>query len=284
MQLHQVLVEHYAPLTGVSDRTIQLYQYTLRSWSRVLGRSPETADLQELLIAQFLSRRVREKSPATAAKDRAQIRAIWEFCARRGLCSTWPVVPRIVVPERVPEAWLSDEMRRLLQSAASEVGLIGGIAAPDVWRALLLLAYDTGERISPIMALRSSDVRGRTVVFRAESRKGRRRDIFREIGEECEQALAKVSRGPDLEAIPWDRPRTSLWRQLKKILVRAGLPSDRRCKFHKIRKTTASYYEAAGGSAQRLLDHSSPAVTRRYLDPRIVTPGTPAPSVLPRVG
>jgi integrase len=70
---------------------------------------------------------------------------------------------------------------------------------------------------------------------------------------------------------------------LNKILERAGLPKDRRCKFHKIRKTTASYYEAAGGSAQRLLDHSSPAVTRKYLDPRIVTQGVPAPSVLPKV-
>lgn len=284
MRLQQVLLDQYAPLTGVSDRTAQLYEYTLRSWSAVLGRPPETEDLQELLVAQFLARRVREKSPATAAKDRAQIRAIWEFCARRGLCSTWPSLPRIVVPERIPEAWLADEMRQILQSASLEAGEVAGFPAAAVWRALLLLAYDTGERISALMSLQSRDVRGRTVVFRAETRKGGRRDIMREVSPECSDALASVRRSPNLEAIPWDRPKTSLWNVLRRILRRAGLPTDRRSKFHRIRKTTASYYEAAGGSAQRLLDHSSPAVTRKYLDPRIVTPGVPAPEVLPRVG
>jgi hypothetical protein len=68
-----------------------------------------------------------------------------------------------------------------------------------------------------------------------------------------------------------------------KICKRAGLPQNRRSKFHRIRKTTASFYQAAGGSAQSLLDHSSPAVTRRYLDPRIVAP-KPAHELLPKVG
>lgn len=178
---------------------------------------------------------------------------------------------------------MTDEMTRLLAAAAQEPGRIGGFPACDVFKALLLLAYDTGERITPLMELRSADVRGCNVIFRAEQRKGRRRDIMREISVACADALLAVRRGPDDTAIPWDRHRTCVWRLLKIILQRAGLPSDRRCKFHKIRKTTASYYEAAGGSAQRLLDHSSPAVTRKYLDPRIVSPGVPAPSVLPKV-
>jgi integrase len=283
MLLHHVLTDLYAPLTGISGRTVELYDYTLRKWAEVLGRPPETTDLEELCVAQFLAHRVRTKSAASAAKDRAQCRALWEFCARRRLCETWPAMPRIIVPERVPEAWLTDEMTRLLASAAQEPGRIGGFPACDVFKALLLLAYDTGERITPLMELRTSDVRGCNVIFRAEQRKGRRRDILREISVACADALLAVRRGPDDTAIPWDRHRTCVWRLLKVILQRAGLPSDRRCKFHKIRKTTASYYEAAGGSAQRLLDHSSPAVTRKYLDPRIVSPGVPAPSVLPKV-
>ena len=283
MSLQRVLLDLYAPLTGVSQRTVTLYSYTLRAWGEFLGRPPETADLDELCVAQFLAHRVRTMAAATAAKDRAQIRAIWEWCARRKLCDTWPSLPKIVVPERVPEAWLTDEMRAILSSAAEEKGVIGGFPAADVLRAILLLCYDTGERISSVVSLRSSDVRGCTVVFRAEARKGRRRDIMREISVECADALLVIRRGPDEAAIPWDRHHTCLWRRLKTILGRAGLPSDRRCKFHRIRRTTASYYEAAGGSAQRLLDHSSPAVTRKYLDPRIVPPGQPAPSVLPRV-
>jgi integrase len=283
MLLHHVLRDFYGPLTGVSDRTIALYGYTLRSWGEVLGRPPETTDLEELSVARFLAYRVRKLSAATAAKDRAQLRALWEFCARRKLVDTWPQVPRIIVPERIPEAWLTDEMKALLASAAQEQGRIGGFPASAVWKAILLLCYDTGERIASVVDVRASDVRGCNVIFRAEERKGRRRDILREISVECADALLAIRRSPDDTAIPWDRHRTCLWRILKIILQRAGLPSDRRCKFHRIRKTTASYYEAAGGSAQRLLDHSSPAVTRKYLDPRIVSPGVPAPSVLPKV-
>lgn len=283
MTLSEVLKNYYAPLTGISERTSTLYEYTLHSWGELIGRPPETSDLEELAVARFLAHRVRTKAAATAAKDRAQIRAIWEFAARRKLCDTWPSLPRIVVPERVPEAWLADEMAKIMQSAALEGGSICGFPAADVWRATLLLCYDTGERVGAVSELLVGDVRGLTVLFRAEARKGRRRDIFRDISQECADALAAVRRKPADTAIPWDRPHTCRWRILGRILERAGLPADRRCKFHRIRKTTASYYEAAGGSAQRLLDHSSPTVTRRYLDPRIVTPGAPAPSVLPRV-
>lgn len=283
MLLHRVLTDLYAPLTGICQRTVTLYSYTFKSWGDYLGRPPETTDLEELTVAQFLAHRVRTMSAATAAKDRAQIRACWEWCSRRKLCDTWPSLPRIIVPERVPEAWLADEMRAILASASQQKGFIGGFPSAAVLRAILLLCYDTGERISSVVDLESADVRGCSVVFRAEARKGRRRDIMREISVECADALLAIRRGPDEKAIPWDRHHTCLWRLLKSILKRAGLPSDRRCKFHRIRKTTASYYEAAGGSAQRLLDHSSPAVTKKYLDPRIVSPGSPAPSVLPKV-
>lgn len=283
MNLQHVLRDLYAPLTGVCDRTITLYGYTLRSWGEQLGRPPELRDLEELSVARFLQHRVRTMSASTAAKDRAQIRALWDFCARRRLCDTWPQVPRIVVPERVPEAWLIDELQRVIDSARQEPLSYCGFPGSLVFPAILLTAYSTGERIGAIMSLLCRDVRGCSVIFRAESRKGRRRDIFRDISVACADALLAVRRGPDDTAIPWDRHETYIYNRLDIILRRAGLPHGRQDKFHKVRKTTASFYEAAGGSAQRLLDHSSPAVTRRYLDPRIVTPGEPAPDVLPKV-
>jgi integrase len=281
--LHHVLTEFYGPLTGICDRTIALYDYTLRSWSELLGRTPETTDLEELAVARFLQHRVRTKSAATAAKDRAQIRAIWEFCARRRLCETWPQVPRIIVPERVPEAWLIDELQRVIDSARQEPLTYCGFPGSLVFPAILLTAYSTGERIGGIMGLLCRDVRGCSVIFRAESRKGGRRDVFRDISVACADSLLAVKRGPDDTAIPWDRHETYIYNRLDIILRRAGLPHGRRDKFHKVRKTTASFYEAAGGSAQQLLDHSSPSVTRRYLDPRIVRPHDSAPSMLPKV-
>lgn len=282
MTLKALLHELYVPLRGICDRTRELYDFTLDAFASALGREPTILDLEELAVARFLAHRVRVKAPATAAKDRAQIRALWEFASRRKICSTWPTIPAIRVPERVPEAWLTDEMERLLESASRERTTLEGIPAALWWRALLLLAYDTGERVSSLMALRWSNVRGCSVIFRAEDRKGRRRDILREISVETADALLAI-KGDREEVFPWPYQRSYIWRRLEIILKRAGLPAGRRDKFHRIRRTTASYYEAAGGSAQRLLDHSDPATTRKYLDPRIVK-GRSAPDVIPPIG
>ena len=260
------------------------YGYTARAFSDMLGRPAETSDLEELAVARFLVHRTRTQSPGTAAKDRAQLRAVWEFAARRKLVDTWPALPRIVVPERVPEAWLADELQRLLDATRLEPGTIHGFSSADVFRAMILTQYWTGERIGAVMGLQCADVRGCNVIFRAESRKGGRRDTFREIPVECADALLAVRRRPEDAAIPWQAHPTDIYRRLKRILARAGLPARRQDMFHKFRKTAASYYEAAGEDAQKLMDHSSRKVTERYLDPRIVRRGRPASEVLPKVG
>ena len=285
MTLTDLLRNLYAPLKGICDRTIELYQFTIDAYGQVLGREPTLADLEELSVARFLAHRVRTRSPATAAKDRSQIRALWEFASRRKLVDTWPTIPLIRVPERVPEAWMTDEMDRLLVSASMERAIYDGIPAALWWKGLLLLAYDTGERATALVSLRWENVRGCNVLFRAEDRKGRRRDILREISVHTADALLAIKgdRLPSDQVFPWPRCRSYLWKRLEIILERAGLPSGRKDKFHRIRKTTASFYEAGGGSAQWLLDHSDPATTRKYLDPRIVK-GRAAPDVLPPIG
>jgi hypothetical protein len=72
-----------------------------------------------------------------------------------------------------------------------------------------------------------------------------------------------------------------LWPAYTEILKRAGLPHDRKSKFHRMRRTVASFFEAAGANATALLGHSARSVTEGYLDPRLVR--TPQPSeLLPR--
>ena len=279
--LHDV----YAPLRAIDRRTVQLYEYTIASFGRFLGRPAELSDLEELLVARFLMARSRERAAATAAKDRSQLRALWEFAARRNLTPTWPTIPLIRVPERTPVAWMADEMIRLVEAAKQERAAYDGVPAADWWRAALLVAYDTGERCTAVLSLRWCDVGLGHVVFRAETRKGKRRDSLRDIGDEASRALQAIRCGRSGEDLvfPWPRTRSYLWKRLGIILERAGLPHSRQDKFHRIRRTTASFFEAAGGSAQHLLDHADPATTRRYLDPRIVR-GKSAPGMIPPVG
>lgn len=86
--------------------------------------------------------------------------------------------------------------------------------------------------------------------------------------------LTKMPRFGPL-VLPWPYHPTYLWDRYTTLLERFGLPSGRESKFHRLRRSVASHYEAAGGNATEFFGHSSRKVTRRYLDPRIVTPPTP---------
>lgn len=283
-KLEDFLNEVYAPLKAIDARTINLYWYTIKPYGEFLGRPATLGDFEELSVARFLARRVRERAPATAKKDRAHIHALWEFAARRKLVDTWPTIPLVKVPERIPEAWMSDEMGLILESAAKETTFYCEIPAALWWKALLMLAYDTGERVAAMLAIQWRSFRGCSVIYEAESRKGKRRDTLRDISLETADAMLAIKgqRGPNDLIFPWPRQKSYVWKRLEIILQRANLPAGRKDKFHKIRRTTASYFEAAGGNAQKLLDHADAATTRKYLDPRIVR-GLSAPSVIPRI-
>lgn len=284
MTLTELLNDYYAPMRRICDRTIELYAYTIKSFGDFLGHTPTLADFDELVVARFLAHRIRTREPATAAKDRAQLRALWEWAARGKMVDTWPRIQPVNVPERVPEAWFTEEFQRLLDAASQERVLIAGIPSSLWWRAILLLCYDTGERISSVLSLKWRNVRGGAVLYEAEDRKGKRRDLLREITPQTLEAMNAIKgrRAPDDVVFPWDKHDKYIWRRLEIILKRAGLPASRKDKFHKIRKTTASWSQAGGVSAQEVLDHADPATTRKYLDPRIVKPPS-AINVLPRV-
>jgi integrase len=282
MTLEELLDGYYIPLQGVSARTEKLYRYTIRAFGEHLGRPATVADLEELTVARFLSARLREKAVATAAKDATQCRALWGFAARRGLTDKWPQIRRIRVPERVPQAWLTNELQRLLDAAGQREGVIAGVPARLWWRSLILTGYEVGERVAAMLAVEWRDVTPDGIHLRAETRKGATRDLWRPISPACHAAI-EATRTSRVLVWEWDRCYTNLWRHLGMICKAAGLPNDRWSKFHRIRKTHASYAAAAGLDAQRLLDHASPKTTRAYLDPRIVRPPS-APDVLPKVG
>ena len=64
-----------------------------------------------------------------------------------------------------------------------------------------------------------------------------------------------------------------------KVLSAAGLPTDRKSKFHRMRRSVASHLHAAGHNATDALGHSSADVTRKsYFDPNII--GAVRPSAL----
>jgi integrase len=135
----------------------------------------------------------------------------------------------------------------------------------------VLTIWDTAEQIGAVRALtwQHADLDGGWVRFIAEGRKGATSDNVLPLAADTIAALQDLPRASDC-VFEWPYHPSYIFRRLGRIMRRAGLPNDRMHKFHVLRKSVASYYEAAGGNATELLKHSERKVTRGYLDPRIV--------------
>lgn len=264
----------YCPLKlrAKSFNTKRLYENTLANFKRFVGREPLLSDLDDDLVTGFMSWHIDEGNSAdTANKEGGQILAIWRFACRKNYLTRWPDVEMLRTPKRIPQAWLMPEMTKLFEAAAEEQGIIGGFMASVWWRALLAVIFFTGERIGAVRDLTWDrvDLESEWVIMRAETRKGRRSDKAFPLPTEAVDLLRVIYRPGNGKVFPWDLHPDYIYKKYEKILERAGLPTDRKSKFHRIRRTTASYYKAAGGDPTELLDHADPRTTRKYLDPRI---------------
>ena len=192
--------------------------------------------------------------------------------------------------KRVPEAWSVDEMRRIITAAAETPGMLCGIPAGKWWPAQLLTLYDTGLRIGALMALESAQLDFETgwLTVPADHQKQRAEQVF-QLQADTLDAIAQTRPGERRELFPWpfvDERWAVLRKRYRKILQRAGLPTDSRCLFHKVRRTSATLIADALGerAAQDHLGHSSLSVTKRYLDPRKMKRRKPSTAALPRLG
>jgi len=265
-----------------SDNTLRLYNHTLNSFGRTLGRVPTIDDLSNDAVADHMSRVTRDgRSPATANKDRSQLLALWRFAATHRIVDHWPDVQSMREPEIVPMGWMPDELAAILASARGMTGTVVDIPASVWWESLIRCLVDTGERIGAIMQLKRCHWQGEWLLVPAAMRKGQRRDRLYPISPPTAEGLKTLCgrRASTSPIFPWELSDTYIYRRFDVLLASAGLPTDRRSKFHRIRRTVASAVAEAGGNPSEALDHASPKTTKRYLDPRIV--GTqPVDSIL----
>lgn len=266
----------YSPLKlrGKSANTFRLYHFTVRNFGRFLGRDPMLADLSDENVSKLLTWMAsRGRAPHTVEKERCQLLAIWRFACQRGKLTIYPNVPRQKLPERVVFAWTKEELAELFKATRQMNGDIGGIPASDWWYALHCVIWDTGERIGAVLQLRwqNLDMQTRWLIIPAELRKGHTRDKPHRLHRDTIQSLQPLANDRHEMIFHWPYTMTAIYHRYNAVLKKAGLPTDARSKFHKMRRSVASHYEAAGGDATSLLDHSSRSVTtKHYLDPRIV--------------
>ena len=69
------------------------------------------------MVQTYIAKRRAERSAATAKKDRNQISALWNYCAKRRYVDQFPTLAQIRAPGRIPRGYTVDEVSALLRQA-----------------------------------------------------------------------------------------------------------------------------------------------------------------------
>jgi integrase len=258
-----------------NEHTRTQYRIALRNLSDALGAPPKLEDLCDDSVA-LMMRGLLDKGLATPTINgrRDCIHSLWTWLAKRGHVAVWPTTPALDEPQRTPRAWSEKQLRALFNAAALERGTKRGIPKWQWWTLLLSLLWDTSERIGAILECRWEhvDFDSRWLHVPAECRKGRKKDMAYLLSPETVAELRMMRRRSPEFLLPPIYNYAYLWQAYERLLKTAGLPVDRKSKFHRIRRSVASHFEAAGGDAQRMMGHSSRAITEGYIDPSICVP------------
>ena len=257
---------------GIKPRSVEQLVVAARQFAAWAGGSLPFAKLSDELLTAYLADLARRRRPATVNSKRRAILTVWRAAARKGLVKPPGEIPKMPEPYRMPEAWTIAEVEYLLAQCRMLDGVVGDVPRRHWWPALLLTVYDTGGRIGAVRAVQTADYNPseRYVIFRAENQKPNR-DELHWLSDQTVAALAAVYDPQRSLLFPWPHHRQYLWTYFRRLVDRIGLNGGRNhaALFHKLRRTSGSYIEAAGGDGAQHLGHLPEVFARSYRDPRI---------------
>lgn len=282
MKLDELLESYLAVNTRIrSPQTVEHYHRSVRQFGAYLGRIPTTDHLTDDHLAGWMVATVRDEglTEQTANQRAKQIRALWEWAARRRHVERFPTVRQMVEPERSVQAWRPAQVAGLLKSCEAQAGYVGQFHASRWWLALHYTALDSGERAGALWALtRDCYVPSeRLLDVPAHIRKGgRKRMVYRLLPRTCDalDRLLEYPRESDLIfETPW-QDEQCFYSRYKRLVKQAGLPYvKRKTGLQKLRRTVFTLIAARNGvtAAADFAGHSTSAVTREsYIDQTIV--------------
>jgi integrase len=229
-------------------------------------------------VAKFISlRRVEpgmkpgsDKSPATVNKELRCLRAAFRKARRLKWIKEAPEIDFLKMPGKLPTYTRPEDFAKLYAGCDAMRWPDGQpYPAADWWRALLIVAYMTGWRISQILALRRADVDldAETAVSRAEDNKGKR-DVLLSLHPLAGEHLRKLS-GFDPFYFPWNHSRKRLFDELHKLQRAAKVkPSGKDFYgFHDLRRAFATMNadRVTADVLQALMQHKDYQTTQRYI-------------------
>jgi integrase len=274
-------------LTGMAAKTRAAAECSLGHFERIVKPQKMTA-VTAAAIASFVATRRQEPglkdgstvSPATVNHDLRHIKSALSIAHEWGFLPAVPKVRMEKEPKKLPTYVTPDHFARIY-AACDQAKLpanLQGVSPGDWWRALLVMGYMTGWRISELLALRRDDLdlEGGVAVTRAEDNKGRR-DERVQLHPVVIEHLRKVRTfGPC--ALQWDYNPRTLHAAFLRLQEAAGihLPCaenhghTRYCHvygFHDLRRAFATMNadRLTADSLQALMRHKSYQTTQRYI-------------------
>jgi integrase len=282
MTLSRFYEEHYLKqcLPGAASTTIAQHRHTLVRWAALTGDPPIAEITNATLcayrdcISKVRGRREEFLSPNSVRKE---LRVIQTWLNKAGpagprnrdafgIIEFVPWVrppkqifrePRFVTPESLNAVYVA---ARKMKAPVNS-----GVSACDWWRALLVLAYNTGLRRGALFSLRLDDVHWdeRFLVVKPEpSKTGRGQRVpFNQVVADHLHAIKSVR---DL-ILPWPRHKRKFDSAFHELQSLAGLPEKDQFGLHDLRRTASTVlWEHSPAAAQLMLGHESSSTTTRY--------------------
>jgi integrase/recombinase XerD len=277
---------------GASRHTLAAYGSDLRQLVAHLAQGKRASarlsldQVRDADLVGYLDRLHAEKlSARSLARKLTSIRQFFRFCMLEKNLERNPAeqleMPKL--PARLPQGLSREEVTRLLAAVAEglpypQASTHAALQARD--RALLLLLYATGLRVSELLSLtfHSLDTEAGYVRVRGKGEKERIVPFAPVAGEALLEYLreARAKLGPRSDRIFLNRgggelTRQGFWKLLKELARQAGIESA--LSPHTLRHAFATHLLEAGmnlRSLQTLLGHADLATTQIYTH---VTPG-----------
>lgn len=274
--LDHLFFDRYLPSNTklASAKTITQYGKAIRRYSEFLQEPATTAHLTDEMLGSFLRWLVEVKGvrAVTANGEVKQIKAIWNWAAKKRLVELFPTIGKLPEPERVPESWSETELLAIFNACREADGWIAQSKASDYWTAFHLVIWDTGERTGAMRELRWEwlDADTSTLTVPGEFRKGGVKAMVYRLKPATLEHIERLRPAGQNRIFEFDLTNAMFYHKYRRLIESAGLTYDRKSGPQKMRRTYASFIEKLGGNATRALRHSSRRVTEdSYIDPRI---------------
>jgi site-specific recombinase XerD len=246
-------------LRGLSRNTQEIYLNQVRDFSRYFNRSP--LYLREREIKEYLLYLIREKRASYSRVNQC-------YCALKFLYET--TLKRKWVMEKVPCTKRERNLPVVLDR--EEVEALFSVTRNVKHRAILMLIYSSGLRVSEAARLKISDIDSKRMVIRIRRGKGKkdRYSILSHVALEALREYWKRYR-PKEWLFPSRFPgkpltERSIQRTFKKAKALASI--NKPVSINTLRHTFATHLLEAGTDLhhiQLLLGHKSPKTTTIYL-------------------